>query len=108
MRFSVDRARTDRGAVLRVQGELDLATAPVLRSSVEAELAAPPASLVVDLSGTTFLDSAGCRELALGVKAAGRAGTSVVVACPSSNSTVRRVLDFLDMQALVPVVEHAP
>lgn len=108
MLFAVDRASVEGHAVLRVRGELDLATAPVLAASVDAELATSPSELVLDLTATSFLDSSGCRELAKSAKRAVGVGAAVVVVCPRNNTSVRTVLDLLDLQVLVPVVEHAP
>jgi anti-anti-sigma factor len=46
--------------VVRVRGEVDLATAPQLRGMLLEVLAARPAThLVIDLSAVTFLDSTG-------------------------------------------------
>ncbi|GAB3465470.1 STAS domain-containing protein [Actinophytocola sediminis] len=47
--------------VVSVRGELDLATVPVLREQLTglSELASVPSPLVVDLSGLTFIGSAG-------------------------------------------------
>lgn len=104
MQFAVERASSQGRPVLRVVGELDLATAPVLAAAFDEALAEAPSDLVVDLTATTFLDSTGCRQLAQCARRGKQAGTSVVVACPPSNSSVRRVLDFLELQALVPVV----
>jgi anti-sigma B factor antagonist len=47
-------------AVLRVTGDLDLATLDDLRTPAEAQLNAPDRSaVVIDLAGLTFLDSSG-------------------------------------------------
>jgi len=46
-------------AVLRLIGELDLASAPVLRAEIAGLREAGIRSLVVDLSGLAFMDSAG-------------------------------------------------
>lgn len=59
------------GAVLvvRLRGELDLATAPFARSVVDCVFSDPPRHLVLDLSGLRFLNSSGldvlahCRDL---------------------------------------------
>lgn len=104
MQFAVERASSQGRAVLRVVGELDLATAPELAAAFDAELGSSPTDLVIDLTPTTFLDSTGCRQLAQCARRAKKAGTTVVVACPPGNTSVRRVLDFLELQALVPVV----
>ena len=108
MQFAVDRAAVHGRPVLRVRGELDVATAPVLAASVEAALAERPSDLVVDLGPTTFLDSTGCRQLAVSARRAKGEGVDVVVVCPSSNAAVRRVIDFLELGALVDVLEAAP
>jgi anti-anti-sigma factor len=50
-------------AVLRVDGALDLALAPKLRRLVERAARWEPELLVIDLTGVTFLASAGMAEL---------------------------------------------
>jgi len=50
-------------AVLRVEGALDLALAPKLRQLAERAARLEPAVLVIDLTGVTFLASAGMAEL---------------------------------------------
>jgi anti-sigma B factor antagonist len=50
-------------AVLRPCGEIDASTAPVLRRAVEAGAATGLPLLVIDLSGVTFLESAGLAVL---------------------------------------------
>jgi anti-sigma B factor antagonist len=49
--------RIDDLPVLEATGELDLAVAPWLRDQIDALFAEGARSLVVDLSGATFLDS---------------------------------------------------
>lgn len=46
-------------AVLRVSGEMDLVTSPVLRQRVHDAVAEGRHSLVLDLSGVLFCDSSG-------------------------------------------------
>ena len=63
--FSVEvDVRTGRPAVVRPLGDLDMLTAPVLRQRVDDTLA-EHGSLVIDLGGVTFVDSAGLRALLL-------------------------------------------
>jgi ABC-type transporter Mla MlaB component len=59
--------------VLRVAGELDLSTGELLKSACGA-LAREHGTLVVDLSGLTFIDGAGLRAVLAGL-AAGPEGT---------------------------------
>ena len=46
--------------VLSVQGELDIATAPILGPQVQAALEPAPRSQVVDLTDPAFIDSGVC------------------------------------------------
>ncbi|NBM18873.1 STAS domain-containing protein [Streptomyces sp. GC420] len=46
-------------AVLRVSGEMDLATSPMVRQHVHAVVAKGRRDLVLDLSGVLFCDSSG-------------------------------------------------
>ncbi|MFG2307574.1 STAS domain-containing protein [Streptomyces sp. NPDC048566] len=57
----MDAVIRDEGewAVLRVSGELDLVTAPVLRQGVHDVVAEGRHSIVLDLSGVLFCDSSG-------------------------------------------------
>jgi anti-anti-sigma factor len=50
-------------SVLVVEGELDMLTAPQLSHALDEALGAAPPVLVVDLSGVTFMDSAGLAVL---------------------------------------------
>jgi stage II sporulation protein AA (anti-sigma F factor antagonist) len=60
VRFGLEHARVDGTSVLVASGEIDLATAPMLRAS----LADLTGRVVVDLTKTTFLDSTGIGVLA--------------------------------------------
>ncbi|MEU0532096.1 STAS domain-containing protein [Amycolatopsis tolypomycina] len=60
---SVALENRDGVAVLRVDGALDLALAPKLRRLAERAGRLRPALLVIDLTGVTFLASAGMAEL---------------------------------------------
>lgn len=59
MAFNVTGVEQGEWAVLRVSGELDLMTSPVLRQRVHDVVADGHHSLVVDLSDVFFCDSSG-------------------------------------------------
>lgn len=59
MAFEVTGAERGAWAVLRVCGELDLVTSPVLRQRVHDAVAEGHHSLVLDLSEVFFCDSSG-------------------------------------------------
>ena len=62
-------ARGDELVVV-VRGEVDMATAPALETELEDAIGKRPESLIVDLSGVTFLDSSGCNALVRGKRRA--------------------------------------
>ena len=95
-------------ALLQVTGELDIATVAQLRSAVLAALAAAPSKVLVDLSATRFIDSTGCRELVRTAKAGSAQGVAVEVVVPPGNWRVRRVVDFVQLSAVVPVHDEVP
>lgn len=108
MPFTVTRDTRASATVLAVQGELDLATVKLLRSEVEQVLAESPARLYLDLSPTTFIDSTGCRELVRAAKDAGAASVPVELVAPTANWRVRRVIDFMQLEELLPVHDELP
>ncbi len=108
MLFEIERTTVFDTPVLRAVGELDLATAPVLITAANEELVLEPASLVVDLTPTTFLDSSGARTLVQLARRAAAQGVALQVVCPRSNTAVRLVIDLLELRSVVPVVESVP
>ena len=105
MQFDVERTTVLGRSALTVRGELDITTAPRLAEAVESQLSQQPQSLVVDLTGTTFLDSSGARELVRTARRAAADGVALQVVCPSSNRPVRLVVDLLELRTIVPIVE---
>ncbi|HWF74546.1 MAG TPA: STAS domain-containing protein [Solirubrobacteraceae bacterium] len=60
--FKIAHRATDAGVTLKITGELDLSTGPVLAGSVEG-LPHDLKALTLDLSELTFMDSTGLRIL---------------------------------------------
>jgi anti-sigma B factor antagonist len=86
------RQLDDGGVVgLSVAGELDLATVPRMRDAL-VQLAAdhPATTVVVDLDGVAFIDSAGLGALVGGLRRIGATGGDLALVC-----TTPRVLDVL-------------
>ncbi|PKV96903.1 anti-anti-sigma factor [Amycolatopsis echigonensis] len=61
--FRVVREDRPPAAVLRVHGEVDMVTAPLLTAAVDEVLAGAPSVLVLDLAAVEFLASAGLTAL---------------------------------------------
>ncbi|MET8852787.1 STAS domain-containing protein [Amycolatopsis sp. NPDC004625] len=78
--FSVTTRTTAAGAVVAVEGELDVATAPHLRAAADALTLTPGQQLVVDLGGVTFCDSSGISALIASRNVAEEAGAGVALA----------------------------
>ncbi len=108
MQFAVTPSERDGAPVLRVSGELDVATVSILRAAVQHAIGERPATLLVDLTPAHFIDSTGCRELVRTAKAGRAAGVSVEVVAPPSNWRVRRVIDFVQLASVVAVHDELP
>ena len=105
--LAVHTEQTAQASVVRVAGELDLATAPQLRDAL-AGLSRPPALVVLDLERLTFADSTGLREMLVEHRRAARGGYAFVIAAASA--PLRRLFELtaLDMTlVLVDDVEAA-
>ncbi|PRY01650.1 STAS domain-containing protein [Allonocardiopsis opalescens] len=81
--LSHTRRHEGRATVIELTGEIDVATAPQLRSSLEPAFGAPEPRLVIDLAGVTFIDSSGLRVLIETHKRAEQDGGSLALARPS-------------------------
>jgi len=85
--------------VVRVSGEVDLATVSELQQALAASGRARP--LVVDLTECTFLDSSGMRLLLAAAAEADAAGESFAIV--AGEGGVRRALDIAAVADRVPV-----
>ena len=72
------------GAVLSASGELDIATSPELRASIDAAFAAGINRLVIDLDELAFLDSVAVAVLLHARRQLGEGGRMAVVVGPDS------------------------
>lgn len=66
--FGIDVIQTDATAVVRVVGELDLATAPQLRERLAGLTNSGVRTVTVDLAHLDFIDSTGLHVLVSGLK----------------------------------------
>ena len=68
MNLEIHRSETAKNVFLDLIGDLDMAGAPVLRQSVVQEVSKGNNFLVLDLSGLTFIDSAGLGAIIGGLR----------------------------------------
>lgn len=61
--FEIEIIQRDDALVLVVQGEIDIATAPLLEQRLTEAEAADPSRLIIDLDRVSFMDSSGLQVL---------------------------------------------
>jgi anti-sigma B factor antagonist len=98
--FDVSLDVAHRCPVVRVDGELDIATAPQLERVLE-EAASGGTPIVIDLTETTFCDSTGMTAILRAHKRAAADETGLIVVCPAENAEVTRVIDLLGFDRIL-------
>jgi anti-sigma B factor antagonist len=93
--LAVERTRVDGCALLDVEGELDIATAPRMIAALNEAFAQPTLPLVVDLSGVDFMDSTGLALLMNASRRVTRDGHGFAIVCPGG--PIARVFEIADM-----------
>ena len=88
----VTRELGDGTFVVGLTGEVDLYTAPELKSELLRLVAEGPNRIVVDLSGATFVDSTTLGVLLGAVKRLRLIGGELVIVCADLN--IRRILSI--------------
>jgi anti-sigma B factor antagonist len=102
--FEVTVQRDDGVATVLVSGELDLATAPRLSTTVAEH--GDAGLLVLDLNWVTFIDSTGVRVLIEADRACASSGSRLVVL--AGDGPVRRVLDLCELDGRLALVTDHP
>jgi anti-sigma B factor antagonist len=92
------------GNIVRVSvgGDLDLATAPRLDGALR-EIESTSSTVILDLSGLTFIDSSGINLLVRHAERARSNGFALSIVPP--NATVARVLDITGVDQHLPLAE---
>jgi anti-sigma B factor antagonist len=80
------------GPTVKVRGELDIQTTPVLEEELRSALDRGASTIVVDLCEVSFLDSTGLSVLVSGLKRCQAAGGELRLEGPRPN--VRKVLEI--------------
>jgi len=102
-RIAVDRG--DGVAVIVVEGEHDVYTAPSLGEQLDS-LLEERMPFVIDLTSATFVDSSLLRVLLEARRRSEEQGVGFAVAVPSNDSgPVKRVLDITGLVPVLPVHE---
>jgi anti-anti-sigma factor len=86
---------------VRVRGELDLSTSPALGETLGREIT-DGKSVVLDLSGVTFIDSTGLNALIRALQLCETNGGGLSV-CRDLSAQVSRVFQMTGLDALLPI-----
>jgi len=89
-------------AVVPLPAEIDITNADEVFSRICAALEPGLATVIADLTATTFCDSSGVRQLLLAHKKASANGTQLRFAVPAA-SPVRRILAFTGADQVIAI-----
>ena len=98
--FNVTVTEQSEGVVVRVFGEVDIVTAPVLKRHLESAIASGR-TVVIDLAETTFLDARGVGVLVGARTRIAESGGRLLLRRPPR--LVRRVLELADQLERIPI-----
>lgn len=91
MNLKISSERLGPWSLVKLNGELDMATAGLLRDELSGRLNDGVKDLAVDLSNLTFIDSSGLSVMVFGLRLATAKGGSLVLVAPGSQAM--RVFD---------------
>lgn len=103
MDLSVDTSRVGDWSVLRVGGEIDLATAPTLREHLVSVIDGGDHRVIIDLGGVDFIDSTGLGALIGGLKRVRGLDGDLRLVCSEP-----RILKVFDITGLDKVFDIRP
>jgi anti-sigma B factor antagonist len=86
-------------AVVTMPAEVDALSADAVRQALFAEAGRSPSALIIDMSATTFCDSAGVQVIVDIYKRIAPTGTRLLLVV----TAVRRIFTLVGMDQLVPV-----
>jgi anti-sigma B factor antagonist len=102
-RFQLDREDvTDRVSVLALSGDADRFRADVVGDAID-EVRQEDREVVVDLSGTSYLDSSMLSALVAASERSRRRAEPLVIVCPSER--LRRSLQIKGLEAILRIVD---
>ena len=95
LEFRVEVGAGERCATVTVSGELDIATAPQLVEALNEAGGTPAGKIVVDLLGTSFIDSTGLTTLFRAHKRFEEQSRDFSIVVGPDNVEVQRVIDLM-------------
>lgn len=96
MALNIEQETIDGATVVRVTGEIDGSTAPEAQAKI-LPLAAPDCKIAIDMSGVSYMSSAGLRMLLVTYRAIkGQGGQVVLVGLSEDLEDTMAMTGFLD------------
>lgn len=89
---------------IAVQGEVDLATVDHLEAAIDEVYEQAEKALVLDLTGSSFMDSTGLKALVMAQRRFEGAGRSFAIAV--SGGPVSRLIDLSGVSSSIRIVEN--
>src|SRR5437879_963288 len=83
------------------KGEIDVASVPAFRAQLLPLVQEPAPSVVLDLSGVQFIDSAGLRVIVDGLTRARRRDGDLRLACP--HASLRRTFEITGLDQVLSI-----
>lgn len=99
---AVETESLDGVQVVHISGEIDISNEKAVNARVMEAASAAPGPMLIDLSGTRYLDSAGVRIL-FDVAAHFRAAQRLLKVIAPESATIRRVLTITRFDEHVPI-----
>ena len=101
--FAVERRSLSGAPGVRVEGEVDLSSAPALTEALDAALAETVGAFVIDLCDVEFFDSTGITALLRARAILGREERELVIVCPPG--AVRRIFELAGVAELLTFMD---
>jgi anti-sigma B factor antagonist len=106
--ISLSHRRTDGWDIVDVQGDVDLASAPVLRTRLDDLLTSGSRRILVNLEGVSFMDSSGLNAIVAAMRGVREVDGEIAVVC--TNETILKILSITGIDRLLtvhPTVDRA-
>lgn len=101
MKLTVATMERDDVTIVTVSGEVDVYTAPQLRTALEERISAGHTALIVDLQDVGFLDSTGLGVLVGRLKAVKKVDGWLRVVC--TNERILRLFGITGLDRVIPI-----
>ncbi len=105
-----DLAASNRGStyVISVFGDVDVYTAPILDSHIQAAISAGITSIALDLAKCTYFDSEGIKVLLRALRLLGDRGSIIVAGAYGSVERVFEISGLEQVFCILPSIQDLP